>query len=68
MLAGIATGLVGAVFATRFLASLLYGVEPADPTTYALVAFALTAVGLAACIDPARRATELDPMTVLRGE
>lgn len=67
-LAGIISG-VGIAFAvTRFLASLLYGVRPADPVTFLAVAVLLIAVALAACFIPARRATRVDPMTALRNE
>jgi len=63
---GIAIGVAGALFATRALASLLHGVTPLDPVTFALVPAALAAVGLAACLVPARRAAAVDPATALR--
>jgi putative ABC transport system permease protein len=46
--------------------SLLFGIDPFDPITFALVAFALALVGLAACYVPARRATRVDPAASLR--
>ena len=61
-----AIGLVAALLATRFMASLLYQVAPRDPWTFAGVAALLTIVSLAATWIPARRATRIDPSTVLR--
>ena len=66
--AGLGLGLVGALAASRFLSTLLYGVTPTDPWTYAGVLATLATVGLAACYVPARRGSRLDPMTVLRRE
>ena len=67
-LVGLAAGLPGAVFLTRFLSSLLFETTPLDPVTYAAVAAVLLAAGLAACWIPARRALAIDPMRVLRSE
>jgi putative ABC transport system permease protein len=64
--AGIAAGAAGAVFATRAIASMLYGVRAMDPWTFAGVALLFTVVALAASYVPARRATRLDPVTALR--
>ena len=66
--AGLALGLAGAVAASRLLSGLLYGVSPLDPLTYALVTAALFAAALLACALPARRATRVDPASVLREE
>jgi ABC-type lipoprotein release transport system permease subunit len=52
----------------RLLESLLYGVRPTDPFTFALTAALLIAIGLVASSLPARRATHVDPMTALRCE
>lgn len=65
---GVGVGLVGAAGLSRFLGSLLYAVAPLEPSTFAAMSAVLAAVGLAACLLPARRATRVDPMRAIRGE
>jgi putative ABC transport system permease protein len=65
-LVGLLCGAAGALALGRLLASLLYEVVPHDPATLAGAAVLLTATALAACYLPARRASRLDPMAVLR--
>ena len=52
----------------RVLASLLFGVRPSDPVTIGAVVTLIAAVALVACYIPARMATRVDPMIVLREE
>jgi ABC-type antimicrobial peptide transport system permease subunit len=63
---GIAAGLLGARAATGVLTGLLFGVQPTDATAFALTAVIVTAVALAACYLPLRRAVRVDPVTLLR--
>jgi putative ABC transport system permease protein len=66
--AGIVVGLVASYGATRLIASQIWGVSPTDPLTFAGVVLAIVVVGLAACVLPARRATQVDPLIALRHE
>jgi putative ABC transport system permease protein len=65
---GLAIGLALSLALTRLLSSLLFGVTPTDLVTFAGVTLLLCAVVLGACYLPARRATSVDPMVVLRYE
>jgi predicted permease len=66
--AAVAVGVPAAWMLTRTLSSQLYRVSPADPVTYISVAALLLAVALLACYLPARRATCVDPVEILRHE
>jgi predicted permease len=68
VIVGVTLGTAAATCVTRLLESLLYGVRPTDPFTFALTAALLIAIGLVASSLPARRATRVDPMTALRCE
>jgi putative ABC transport system permease protein len=63
---GIAVGAVSALFASRLLEKLVFGVKASDPLTLAIVAAALLVVAAAASLLPAWRASRLDPVAVLR--
>ncbi|PYV84747.1 MAG: hypothetical protein DMG05_24025 [Acidobacteria bacterium] len=68
VLIGVGLGLITALGATRFIASLLYGVTPTDRLTFACVSLALAGVALTATYVSARKATRVDPMVALRCE
>jgi putative ABC transport system permease protein len=64
--AGAGIGILAALGLSRYLSSLLFGVTPTDPATFALVVAVLGVVALAACSIPAARATRVHPLTALR--
>lgn len=66
--AGIVLGVVGALLLSRFLRSMLFGVEPSDPWTFVGLTLAVLAVATLAAVPPALRATRIDPMVALRSE
>jgi ABC-type antimicrobial peptide transport system permease subunit len=66
--AGVATGVVAALALSRVLSSLLYGVSPADPLTYAVMILGVGSLALLACYVPARRIARVHPASVLRAE
>ena len=68
VLIGVGIGLAGGLALGRAVSSLVFGVQVHDPATFSVVAVVLTAVALAACIIPARRAARVDPMVALREE
>jgi predicted permease len=68
VLVGIALGLPVSLAAARLIASMLFGVQAADPTTMALALLVLFAITFVASYVPARRATKVDPMIALRYE
>jgi ABC-type antimicrobial peptide transport system permease subunit len=65
---GLLIGLVGAAAAARLMRGFLFGITATDPLTYAATAAIFLAVAIAASYAPARRATRLDPLRVLREE
>ena len=68
ILIGVAIGFSASLALTRTVESLLFGVTATDPITFAGVILLLVAAALLACYIPARRATRVDPMVVLRCE
>jgi predicted lysophospholipase L1 biosynthesis ABC-type transport system permease subunit len=66
--AGAIVGLASAAALRRWISSLLFGVEPLDPLTYAISVVALAAAALVASYLPARRAASVDPMETLRSD
>lgn len=63
---GLGAGVVGALVATRIMTSLLYGVAPTDPVTFASICLLIGGVAVLASYIPARRATRVDPLVAIR--
>jgi putative ABC transport system permease protein len=68
ILTGTIAGLVASLAMTRLMASQIFGVSAMDPWTFSAVAALILAVGLAACLFPARKATQVDPLVSLHYE
>jgi predicted permease len=67
-LIGTGIGIAAALGLTQFMTSMLFGIRPTDPITFAAVAATLCAIALLSCYLPARRAMHVDPMVALRYE
>jgi macrolide transport system ATP-binding/permease protein len=67
-LVGLVAGVAASFALTRLMARLLFGVSPTDPLTFAAIPLLLAVVALLACCVPARRATRMNPLVVLRYE
>ena len=65
---GVIAGLPAAYFGARLLGTLMFGVTPADPLTFAAAGVFFVALGMAAGVVPARRAARVDPVVALRAE
>jgi ABC-type antimicrobial peptide transport system permease subunit len=65
---GVALGVVAAAGLTQLMKSLLFGISPIDPLTYAAVVAVLGGVAVVASYLPARRAAAVNPVEALRAE
>ena len=65
---GLGIGIVCALFLTRLMAKMLYGIKASDPVTFLVISGLLLLTALAACYVPARRAMRVDPMVALHFE
>jgi ABC-type antimicrobial peptide transport system permease subunit len=65
---GLGLGVAGALFASRLIRGLLFGIAPQDPITLLGVALLMAAVGIGACWIPALRAAKVDPAIAMRGQ
>ena len=68
VVAGVLAGVAIALAAARLMQTLVFGIAPVDPTSFALAALSLVFVALLAAWIPARRATAIDPLVALRDE
>ncbi|MBC8089958.1 MAG: FtsX-like permease family protein [Phycisphaerae bacterium] len=67
-LLGLGSGVLGALALGRVTRSLLFGVSPTDPLTFAMVSAAIVGVSLLACLVPAQRAMRVDPLVAIRSD
>jgi predicted permease len=65
---GVGIGIAAALVLTRLMSSMLFGVNPTDLATFAVVALTLSAIAMLACYLPARRAMRIDPLIALRDD
>jgi ABC-type antimicrobial peptide transport system permease subunit len=65
---GLAIGIPASAFASRWIASQLFGLKPGDPLTFVAACAVMTLVTMIASYVPARRAASIDPMQALRSE
>jgi ABC-type antimicrobial peptide transport system permease subunit len=65
---GLLVGIAGALMLARLIESLLYGVKPSDPVTFAVAAVVFAGVAAVACLVPALRACRIAPAVALRDE
>jgi ABC-type antimicrobial peptide transport system permease subunit len=68
VITGLVMGAAVALAVGRYLESLLYQVSPRDPLAFVVSAVLLVVVSIAACLIPARRATQVNPMDALRSD
>ena len=68
VLLGVVIGVSAGIGLSRYLASLFFGVSPANPGTYLQVALLMMSIALVACLLPAWRAIRVNPMMALRYE
>ena len=68
VMVGVLMGLIASAFASKLIASLLFGVEPINGLIYALVTVSFALVATLACLLPANRAAKVNPLTALRSE
>jgi ABC-type antimicrobial peptide transport system permease subunit len=66
--AGVACGLVAALALTRLMSSLLFGIKPIDPATFAAASLVLLSAAAVSSYLPARRAAAMNPVEALRSE
>ncbi|HEY1471248.1 MAG TPA: hypothetical protein VGF61_19555 [Candidatus Acidoferrum sp.] len=65
---GAFAGVVMSLGLTRLMASQIWGVSPTDPWTFSVVVLVIFVAGLAACLLPARQATQVNPLIALRSD